>query len=153
MRKVLLIPVLLVMILSSCGRGSPPKRISIEAANFVPEVTTTSSTTSTSTSTSTTQPTPPSTTRTTSRANGSHYVAVPDGAFWARLRACESPTNGGTRYRGYYQFAQSTWQAAGGSGDPAAASLEEQTARADWLLHHANPYKQWPVCYPRAIKG
>src|SRR5436189_3963025 len=28
---------------------------------------------------------------------------------WARLRACESPTNGGTRYRGYYQFSASSW--------------------------------------------
>src|SRR3954462_4113219 len=52
---------------------------------------------------------------------------------WARLRACESPTNGGTRYRGYYQFSASSWASTGGTGDPAAASLEEQTARAQFL--------------------
>jgi hypothetical protein len=69
---------------------------------------------------------------------------------WARLRACESPTNGGTTYRGYYQFSRSSWQRAGGTGDPAAASLEEQTARAKWLAAHSNPYQQWPVCWRRA---
>jgi hypothetical protein len=72
------------------------------------------------------------------------------GDVWARLRACESPTNGGTRYRGYYQFSQSSWRSAGGTGDPAAASLEEQTARAQWLAAHSNPAHQWPVCWRRA---
>ena len=69
---------------------------------------------------------------------------------WARLRACESPTNGGTRYRGYYQFSASAWASAGGTGDPAAASLEEQTARAQYLAAHSDPYHQWPVCWRRA---
>src|SRR5438270_11310939 len=70
---------------------------------------------------------------------------------WARLRACESPTNGGTRYRGYYQFSASSWASAGGTGDPAAASLEEQTARAQYLAAHSDPSHQWPVCWRRAI--
>ena len=69
---------------------------------------------------------------------------------WARLRACESPTNGGSRYRGYYQFSRSAWASAGGTGDPAAASLEEQTARAQYLAARSDPYHQWPVCWRRA---
>src|SRR5436305_1213316 len=79
--------------------------------------------------------------------------ALPNDGVWARLRACESPTNGGTRYRGYYQFSAATWASAGGAGDPAAASLEEQTARAQYLAAHSNPAHQWPVCWPRAIRG
>src|SRR5438067_1327990 len=75
--------------------------------------------------------------------------AGPD--LWARLRACESPTNGGTRYRGYYQFSSSSWASSGGTGDPAAASLEEQTARAQYLAAHSDPSHQWPVCWRRAI--
>ncbi|MBV8161217.1 MAG: transglycosylase family protein, partial [Acidimicrobiia bacterium] len=64
---------------------------------------------------------------------------------WARLRACESPTNGGAHYRGYYQFSSSAWASAGGTGDPAAASLEEQTTRAQYLAAHSDPARQWPV--------
>jgi hypothetical protein len=79
--------------------------------------------------------------------------AVADADVWARLRACESPTNSGTRYRGYYQFSASTWASAGGTGDPAAASLEEQTARAQYLAAHSDPFHQWPMCWPRAIRG
>jgi hypothetical protein len=72
---------------------------------------------------------------------------------WARLRACESPTNAGTRYRGYYQFSQSSWRSAGGTGDPAAAPLEEQTARAQYLAAHSDPRHEWPVCWARATRG
>jgi hypothetical protein len=72
---------------------------------------------------------------------------------WARLRACESPTNAGTRYRGYYQFSQSSWRSAGGTGDPAAAPLEEQTARAQYLAAHSDPRHEWPVCWARANRG
>ena len=80
-------------------------------------------------------------------------ATVPGDDVWARLRACESPTNGGTRYRGYYQFSQASWARAGGTGDPAAASLEEQTARAKYLAAHSNPAQQWPVCWPRAMRA
>jgi len=80
-------------------------------------------------------------------------VAAADNDIWARLRACESPTNGGTRYRGYYQFSPSSWASAGGAGDPAAASLEEQTARAQYLAAHSDPAHQWPVCWARAIRA
>src|SRR5438552_1188073 len=72
------------------------------------------------------------------------------GDVWARLRACESPTGASGRYRGYYQFSQASWHAAGGSGDPAAAPLSEQTARAQYLAAHSNPAQQWPVCWRRA---
>jgi Transglycosylase-like domain len=83
------------------------------------------------------------------RARG--VAAMPGADVWARLRACESPTGGGTRYRGYYQFSPTTWRSAGGTGDPAAASLAEQTARAQYLAAHSNPAQQWPVCWRRAI--
>jgi Transglycosylase-like domain len=83
----------------------------------------------------------------------SALAAVATGDVWARLRACESPTNGGTRYRGYYQFSQASWASAGGSGDPAAASLEEQTARAQYLAAHSDPGHQWPVCWRRAMRA
>jgi len=79
--------------------------------------------------------------------------AVGTDGVWARLRACESPTNGGTRYRGYYQFSQSSWRSVGGTGDPAAASLEEQTARAQALAARSNPAHEWPVCWSRATRG
>jgi hypothetical protein len=80
-------------------------------------------------------------------------AALATGDVWARLRACESPTNGGTRYRGYYQFSQATWASVGGTGDPAAASLEEQTARAQTLAARSDPSHQWPVCWPRAVRA
>ena len=79
--------------------------------------------------------------------------AVAPGDVWARLRACESPTNGGTRFRGYYQFSASSWASAGGTGDPAAASLDEQTARAQYLAAHSDPARQWPVCWARAVRA
>src|SRR5438034_1370092 len=74
-------------------------------------------------------PAPPAR-RTRVSRSGARAAAPAGGDVWARLRACESPTGASGRYRGYYQFSQSSWRAAGGSGDPAAASLSEQTARA-----------------------
>jgi hypothetical protein len=85
-----------------------------------------------------------------SRRGGRAAAAVPGGDVWARLRACESPSGGGGHYRGYYQFSTASWHAAGGSGDPAAASIGEQTARAQYLAAHSNPAQQWPVCWHRA---
>ena len=80
-------------------------------------------------------------------------AAVRNDDVWARLRACESPTNGGTRYRGYYQFSRASWASVGGTGDPAAASLEEQTARARSLAARSDPSHQWPVCWRRAMRA
>jgi len=68
----------------------------------------------------------------------------------AAIAQCESGGNpraigGGGTYRGMYQFSYETWQAVGGTGDPAAASVAEQTKRAQILYAQAGP-GQWPVC-------
>jgi peptidoglycan hydrolase CwlO-like protein len=49
------------------------------------------------------------------------------------------------RYRGKYQFSPSTWQAVGGSGDPAAASEAEQDRRAA-MLYAQQGSAPWPIC-------
>lgn len=49
------------------------------------------------------------------------------------------------RYRGAYQFDRQTWQSVGGSGDPAAASPEEQDARAAELMRRRGT-QPWSVC-------
>jgi hypothetical protein len=68
----------------------------------------------------------------------------------AAIAQCESGGNpsaigGGGTYRGMYQFSYETWQAVGGTGDPAAASVAEQTKRAEILYAQAGS-GQWPVC-------
>jgi hypothetical protein len=75
-------------------------------------------------------------------------VAVP--AHLQAIAECESggdPTaiGGGGLYRGKYQFSVATWQAVGGTGDPAAASEAEQDRRAIVLYETSGP-GQWPVC-------
>lgn len=75
-------------------------------------------------------------------------VAVP--AHLQAIAQCESggdPTaiGGGGLYRGKYQFSVATWQAVGGSGDPAAAPEAEQDRRAIMLYEQSGP-GQWPVC-------
>jgi len=83
------------------------------------------------------------------RANpGPKPVAVP--AHLQAIAECESggdPTaiGGGGLYRGKYQFSVATWQAVGGSGDPAAAPEAEQDRRAIVLYNTSGP-GQWPVC-------
>ena len=76
-----------------------------------------------------------------------------DGLNWAALAACESggrpnAVSGSGTYRGMYQFSQGTWNAVGGSGDPAAASADEQTYRAQ-LLYQRSGAGQWPHCGSR----
>jgi hypothetical protein len=66
------------------------------------------------------------------------------------IAACESggdprAVSAGGLYRGKYQFDLRTWQEAGGSGDPAAASEAEQDMRAAILYRKAGPGR-WPVC-------
>jgi hypothetical protein len=56
--------------------------------------------------------------------------------------------SGTGKYRGMYQFSQGTWNAVGGSGDPAAASADEQTYRAQ-LLYQRSGAGQWPHCGSR----
>jgi len=75
-------------------------------------------------------------------------VAVP--AHLQAIAQCESggdPTaiGGGGLYRGKYQFSVATWQAVGGTGDPAAAPEAEQDRRAIILYDTSGP-GQWPVC-------
>lgn len=69
---------------------------------------------------------------------------------WAALRNCESGgdytvVSGSGRYRGAYQFDQSTWESVGGVGDPAAAEPAEQDKRAQ-LLYEARGARAWPHC-------
>lgn len=66
------------------------------------------------------------------------------------IAACESggdPTavSADGTYHGLYQFDYGTWESVGGSGDPAAASPEEQTYRAA-LLYTQSGSSPWPIC-------
>jgi hypothetical protein len=65
------------------------------------------------------------------------------------IAACESGgdprTDTGNGFYGKYQFTLATWQAVGGSGNPARASEAEQNRRAAQLLARAGA-SQWPVC-------
>jgi hypothetical protein len=49
------------------------------------------------------------------------------------------------RYRGAYQFDQSTWESVGGTGDPAAATPAEQDLRAR-ILYERRGARAWPNC-------
>lgn len=68
----------------------------------------------------------------------------------AIIQACESGgrpdavSSGGT-YRSSFQFDASTWRSTGGRGDPAAASMAQQWARA-LLLFDARGTQPWPTC-------
>ena len=81
------------------------------------------------------------------------YASLPAGVSMATLEAIASCESGGDptvvssdgSYRGKYQFSVSTWESVGGSGDPAAASEQEQDYRAA-LLYAASGSSPWPVC-------
>jgi hypothetical protein len=72
---------------------------------------------------------------------------------WDRVAQCESSGNWnistGNGFYGGLQFTQSTWNAYGGSGNPANASVSEQKAVARKVLAGQGP-GAWPVCGPRA---
>ncbi len=73
-----------------------------------------------------------------------------DSLNWPALARCESGGNPRAvspsgQYRGLYQFSVATWRGVGGSGDPAAASPDEQTYRAK-LLYNRSGAGQWPHC-------
>lgn len=79
-------------------------------------------------------------------ASASTSVSAP--ASLQAIAQCESSGNAGARngqYGGLYQFDRQTWQSVGGTGDPAQASPQEQTMRAEMLMSQrgSNP---WPVC-------
>ncbi len=68
----------------------------------------------------------------------------------AGIRNCESGGDYGAvsasgKYRGAYQFDRQTWTAVGGSGDPAAASADEQDQRAA-ILYRRRGSSAWPSC-------
>jgi uncharacterized protein YabE (DUF348 family) len=74
-------------------------------------------------------------------------VVSADGLNWAALARCESggrpdAVSASGKYRGMYQFSQTTWNGVGGSGDPAAASVQEQTMRAQ-MLYARSGAGQW----------
>lgn len=89
-------------------------------------------------------------------AAGSIFATSPSASaadVWDRVAQCESGGNWsiatGNGYFGGLQFSQSSWQAAGGSGNPAAASKEEQKRVARNLLQLQGP-GAWPVCSKKA---
>ena len=71
------------------------------------------------------------------------------GTVWDRLAQCESSgnwsINTGNGYYGGLQFSQSSWNAAGGSGNPANASREEQIRVAE-NLRSMQGWGAWPSC-------
>ena len=84
------------------------------------------------------------------RALERRYASVAVPPQLESIAACESggdPTavSSTGMYRGKYQFSVATWQAVGGSGDPAAAPEAEQDYRAALLYNRSGP-GQWPVC-------
>jgi peptidoglycan hydrolase-like protein with peptidoglycan-binding domain len=67
-----------------------------------------------------------------------------------RIAQCESGGNPRAisrsgRYRGKFQFDQSTWEAAGGTGDPAAAAESTQD-RVALRLYRKRGTAPWPNC-------
>jgi hypothetical protein len=86
-----------------------------------------------------------------STASGSASAAstAPNSSLQA-IAACESGGNpqaigGGGQFRGKYQFTRESWQAVGGTGDPAAAPEAEQDRRAA-MLYAQGGASSWPVC-------
>ena len=81
------------------------------------------------------------------------FEVLPGGVSIETLEAIASCESGGDprivssdgSYRGKYQFAVSTWESVGGSGDPAAAPEYEQDYRAA-LLYAQSGSSPWPIC-------
>lgn len=72
------------------------------------------------------------------------------GSVLQAIAQCESggkpdAIGGGGVYRGLLQFTYETWASVGGTGDPAAASVQEQYKRGALLYQRSGP-GQWPVC-------
>ena len=82
-------------------------------------------------------------------ASSEGYVPEHGWAVWNAIAECESggsPTiNTGNSYYGMYQFALGSWRAAGGTGYPHQASVEEQTRRAE-ILQDMQGFGAWPTC-------
>lgn len=82
------------------------------------------------------------------KAPASNIIAS-DGSVWDRLAQCESGGNWaistGNGYYGGLQFTMSSWAAVGGSGNPAAASRDEQINRGK-ILQSRQGWGAWPAC-------
>ncbi len=82
------------------------------------------------------------------------FASLPGGVTIETLEAIASCESGGDptavsadgSYRGKYQFHTSTWEAVGGSGDPAAAPEAEQDYRAALLYTQSGGSSPWPIC-------
>jgi hypothetical protein len=81
------------------------------------------------------------------------FASLPGGVSQETLDAIGDCESGGDpaivsadgTYRGKYQFDYGTWESVGGTGDPAAASEQEQDYRAA-LLYARSGSSPWPVC-------
>uniref|UniRef100_UPI003EE62CC7 transglycosylase family protein n=1 Tax=Curtobacterium flaccumfaciens TaxID=2035 RepID=UPI003EE62CC7 len=86
-------------------------------------------------------------------ATGVGLAAAPanaaSGSTWDALAQCESggnwAINTGNGYYGGLQFNLGTWQANGGSGNPASASRSAQIAVAERVLA-SQGWGAWPAC-------
>jgi hypothetical protein len=71
------------------------------------------------------------------------------GTVWDQLAQCESSgnwaINTGNGYYGGLQFSLQSWRGAGGSGNPANASREEQIRVAE-NLRSVQGWGAWPAC-------
>jgi hypothetical protein len=87
------------------------------------------------------------------RRRRERFAALPGGISQTTLDAIAACESGGDptavsadgSYRGKYQFDYGTWEAVGGSGDPAAAPEAEQDYRAATLYVQSGS-SPWPVC-------
>jgi peptidoglycan hydrolase-like protein with peptidoglycan-binding domain len=90
----------------------------------------------------------PSSGRRSSRDSKGSTVKLP--AVLKKIAQCESGGNPRAispsgRYRGKFQFDQATWEAAGGTGDPAAAPESTQD-RIALRLYRKRGTAPWPNC-------
>jgi len=87
---------------------------------------------------------------TQSRSNAAPAASSSSGSgVWDQIAECESGGNWsistGNGYYGGLQFSQGSWNAAGGSGNPADASREEQIRVAE-NLQSQQGWGAWPAC-------
>jgi hypothetical protein len=81
---------------------------------------------------------------------GVSTAGVGAGGTLQAIAQCESGGDPGAvsadgTYRGLLQFDLQTWRSVGGTGDPAAASVEEQYRRGA-MLYAQRGSSPWPVC-------
>lgn len=94
----------------------------------------------------------------TAMRSAASTVPPPDDVHWLQLADCESGGRAhlatGNGFYGALQWLPSTWAAARGPDDPLRAvdaDLATEIAVAyDWA-HRADPFGQWPACWPAAL--